>query len=50
MSLKNKCDIMLQHNIAHSQIIVHSRTKTSDKGNLPNGSSFVYPIDKEEMQ
>jgi hypothetical protein len=44
MSLKNKCDIMLQHNIAKSLINGRTSTKISDKENLSNESSFVYPL------
>lgn len=51
MSLQNKCDIMLEHNIAQSQINVLGMTIISDKENLSNESFFVYPpIDKEERQ
>lgn len=44
MSLKNKCDIMLQHNIAKSQINVLGMTLISDKENLSNEFLFVYTL------
>ena len=44
MSLKNKCDIMLQHNIAISQINVLGMTIISDKENLSNEFLFVYTL------
>ena len=44
MRLKNKCDIMLQHNIAQSLINGPGSSKFSDKENLSNGFLFVYTL------
>lgn len=44
MSLKNKCDIMLQHNIAQSLIYGPGSSKISDKENLSNEFLFVYTL------